>query len=109
MPNPGPRKPFTLPELQKLCFETAKAKGWCDPSPSVIEQLCLIHSEISEALEELRNGRSETEIYYEGDKPCGFIIELADTQIRLADLAYRVGGDLDEAVYIKNKYNQSRP
>lgn len=70
-------------------------------------KLALIHSEISEALEEYRSGRLECR-KSEG-KPEGFAIELADAVIRIADLCGRLGIDLDEAIRIKTEYNRSRP
>lgn len=42
-------------------------------------------------------------------KPEGFMIELADVVIRIADLAYLVGGDLEAAIAEKHEYNRTRP
>lgn len=104
---------------------------------AITEKLDLIHSEISEALEELRKGRDPLEIYYslttkeDGremvdhfvnqqfvkvhgvDKPTlkpeGFLVELADAVIRIGDLAFLLGGDLQAAVEEKHEYNRTRP
>lgn len=44
-------------------------------------------------------------------KPEGFVVELADAMIRIADLAYLVGGrsELVEALAVKHEYNATRP
>lgn len=41
-------------------------------------------------------------------KPCGFPSELADIVIRVGDLAFRLGIDLEKAVEEKMKYNRTR-
>jgi NTP pyrophosphatase (non-canonical NTP hydrolase) len=41
-------------------------------------------------------------------KPCGFPSELADIIIRVGDLAYRYGIDLEKAIEEKMKYNATR-
>lgn len=74
-------------------------------------KLALIHSEVSEALEELRN--PEQSIYRgrrrEDGKPEGFGSELADIVIRVADLAHGLGLSLGAEVASKMKYNAGRP
>jgi NTP pyrophosphatase (non-canonical NTP hydrolase) len=65
--------------------------------PDVPEMLCLIHSEVSEALEEHRNGGKNIKV------------ELADIIIRTCQLAYRLGIGLDGAVQEKMDYNDTRP
>jgi NTP pyrophosphatase (non-canonical NTP hydrolase) len=73
---------------------------------TIPEKLCLIHSEVSEALEDYRNGNLQAD--YEGSKPVGFPSELADILIRVFDLAGALGIDLDKAVAEKMSYNQTR-
>lgn len=114
-----------LNELCKKAYENAKSKGWWDEERSFGEQIALMHSELSEALEEYRKGHDITEGYYtcknksnhcHGDcnkcidaKPEGIPVELADVLIRIFDTCGRYGIDLDRAVEMKMKYNETRP
>lgn len=75
---------MTIKELQEESFECARQHGWHDPV-HVPEKLVLIHSEVSEALEDYRNDNMD--LYFQNTKPCGFGSELADIMIRVADLA----------------------
>lgn len=102
---------MTINELVKEVHELAKSKGWYDDkeSDNVPTKIALIHSEVSEALEEFRNGKMGT-WYKEGSaKPEGFDIELADVVIRIMDLCGRLGIDLEKAVLTKHEYNKTRP
>lgn len=73
----------------------------------VAEKLALIHSEISEALEEYRS-HGEFGNRLDDGKPEGFVIELADAVIRIADLCGALGLNLASAVERKHKYNETR-
>jgi NTP pyrophosphatase (non-canonical NTP hydrolase) len=89
----------------------------------IASRIALITSELSEALEEV--GRGRMELYFKDAdnlqdrneyltnngalKPEGFGIELADVFLRLVDLAYSTGIDLDKMVRLKHNYNKTRP
>lgn len=110
---------MSLNKLAEKIHATAVAKGWWNNNHhrNIPEALALVHSEVSEALEEYRNAREGDDldaIYYTGDadakpKPEGFAIELADIIIRVLDLAQGLGIDLDLALKEKMEYNETRP
>ncbi len=126
----------TIKQLVADSYQNAKDKGWHDPGmeKSVGDDIALMHSELSEALEDFREGRGVREVYYQyksggivvsvsaleaeemkerGDttslKPCGIPIELADVLIRIFDFAGKHGVDLEAAVEKKMAYNATRP
>lgn len=106
----------TITELITDAHETATSKGWWedrDPVEKIPEQIALMHSELSEALEEYRNGNMEhlepPYTYYQSDgKPEGFGIELADCMIRIFDTCGALGIDLNECLRDKMAYNETR-
>lgn len=104
--------PFWVPELADLArairFNSSK-KGFKVAARIVHEKMLLAVGEICEAQEELRNGHGFTEVYYNGAKPEGFPIEIADAIIRLLDLCAGLKIDIVEAIRIKCEYNTTRP
>ena len=71
----------------------------------VAEKLCLIHSEISEAMEGHRKGLSDDKLPHR----LQIEVELADAAIRIADLAGALGLDLGGAIAEKIRFNAQRP
>jgi len=103
---------MNINDLVAESHERAVRKGFYDPPPSIEQRLCLIHSEVSEALEAFRDGDMETSaISAPGatPKPCGFPSELADIVIRVCDLAGHLNIDLAAEIRAKSDYNESRP
>jgi NTP pyrophosphatase (non-canonical NTP hydrolase) len=70
----------------------------------VAQKLCLVHSEISEAMEGHRKGLMDDKLTH---RPM-IEVELADALIRICDLAGAMGLDLGGAVAEKMAYNAQR-
>lgn len=68
-----------------MVYKTACEHGWHETKREFTEIICLIHSELSEALEELRKPGDHDLYYGENGKPEGFYIEMADCAIRILD------------------------
>ena len=103
-----------LRDIQKAVWRTAEEHDWHKDDDNIPVKLVMIHSEVSEALEEYRNTPPECEVSYlyysaDSDKPQGFGVELADIVIRVLDLAEMLGMDLTDLILTKMEYNRSRP
>ena|SRR5260221_246148 len=104
---------LTMSELIKESYETAVEKGWWAEGEgtdrSIGMALMLMVSELSEALEEHRNGKALDEIWYQPNgKPEGIPVELADVMIRIADLVGHYKMPLERALREKLAYNKTR-
>ena len=87
-------------------------KGFDSGSDNLPEKLMLIVSELAEAMEELRNPRiwqRNNYVYFVGDKPDGFAIELIDALIRLLDLCAALRIDVASGLALKMNFNAGRP
>lgn len=102
---------LTITHATEKAYQNAVSKGWHDTPRQPAELIALMHSELSEALEELRNGRPVQEIYYNrgSKKPEGVPVELADCVIRIMDFCGLHKIDLAEAITIKMDFNETRP
>lgn len=123
-----------LNELAKEVFQNAKNKGFHDTEHNIGQMLCLIHSEVSEALEahrvdkfaikshnmthnidldQLSSSPSTSEILYFKQEfsvavKNSFEDELADVIIRVLDLCAYKNIDIDKHVRLKMLYNSFR-
>jgi hypothetical protein len=106
---PSQVKYSSLNTLGDHALEIALSKGFSSGVDNVSEKLMLTVAELAEALEELRDGRDTNEIYFKGEKPEGFPVEMADAIIRILQLTAAFGIDMDAAVRMKMEYNMTRP
>ena len=104
-----------IADLCDQSFATAKAHGFWQGRRTFAEKIALMHSELSEALEEARDVVFDLDKWgYEddclgGDKPVGVAVELADCLIRIFDACGSWDIPLAEALLVKMKYNEQRP
>ena len=83
--------------LAREIHENARKHGWWDTRRPVPELLCLVHSEVSEALEA-----------YRISDELNFREELADILIRVCDMAEGLGIDIEREVLAKHEINRKR-
>ncbi len=89
---------MNIKQWQKEVYELSIEKGWRYRDYTIPTLLCLIHSEVSEALEAYRDGYQED-----------IAGELADIAIRLFEMAEARKIDLEYWIEKKHKINKNRP
>ena len=100
-------------------WRTAEATGWHhydeeNPKRTPSDAVALFHSEITEAFNEWRDGHEIDHIYFDeekDDKPEGFLVELADEVIRIAEYVEEEGltNMFCYVMELKLAYNTTRP
>lgn len=102
-----------IEKMCNACHQAALNGGWWHDlftgedmrgKRNVGEMLCLIHSEVSEAMEGHRKKLMDDKLPH---RPM-IEVELADAMIRIADLAGGMGYDLAGALVEKLEYNRTR-
>lgn len=125
---------MTLQEMIAEAYSNSKDHGFHDGEEVMnseyvqMSKIALMHSELSEALEEVRDGSSETRYVHtnkdnipfvnksatcDGNpgKPIGLLSEYADVLIRVFDEIGRLNRaeEFEKVLITKMQYNRSRP
>jgi NTP pyrophosphatase (non-canonical NTP hydrolase) len=122
----------TIAELQARVHGIARDKGWWDRERTIGDLIALMHSELTEALEEYREGRAPADVYYtcqeiDSDgrvickvraesraeirpgtlvRPEGVAVQLGDCLIRILDFCGHWDIDLESLLEQKIDYNE---
>lgn len=106
MPNKTELESCTIDAMIRDVHQIAVEHGWWEDKRNDAECIALMHSELSEALEAMRNNRPNDEKLPEYDK---VTVELADCIIRIFDFAGARDLNLVGALNAKIEFNRNRP
>lgn len=94
-------------EIADVLRDTHVLNGWDVFDNNFLGNIALVHSELSEAVEEFRSGNPQ--LYYAKDgKPEGVAVELVDAMIRIINILYAMDVDVPMIIDHKNRYNRTR-
>lgn len=93
-----------IDDVQDMCHGLAKEAGWWVKPREIGTLLCLVHSEISEAMEGARKDSMDDHLPYRK----ALEVELADAMIRIMDISGAYNLDLGGAIAEKLAYNTER-
>lgn len=88
----------SIADMAKEIHKNAITKGWWEEKRNIPELLCLVHSEVSEALEAYRIHDMKN-----------FAEELADVIIRVFDMAEGLNINIQDEILSKHDKNKKRP
>lgn len=98
-------------ELAQICYSASYRAGWHTDlktgeklDRNKAEMICLMHSELSEAMEGIRKNLMDDKLPHRKMAE----VELADAMIRILDFAGMMGYDLGGAMQEKLAYNAER-
>lgn len=94
----------SIQELQNRIHQQNKDMGWWDNPREIGTLLCLVHSEISEAMEGARKNLMDDHLPHRSMLE----VELADAVIRILDIGGANGLDIEGAINEKIAYNRQR-
>lgn len=97
-----------LYDLQDQIHKTTVEKKWWDPhGPTKAEALLLVHSELGEATQALREDENQPSEHI--PEYSAIEEELADVVIRVLDLSRGFNWDVVGAIIAKMEFNKTRP
>lgn len=94
-----------LQRIAQECHDCSVHKGWYQQPRDELHLIALIHSELSECVEALRNGHPIDKHLPHLGAP---VVELADAVIRIFDMAVRYDWPIGQAIIEKMRYNWTR-
>lgn len=117
---------WSLNAFAEAVHENAVAHGWWNTPPTFPEIVAMCHCELSEALQQYRDGGALVQTCAECEhkqackedgvpltnercKPEGIAVEMIDCVLRILDWCAAEGVDVEKLLRTKHRYNIGRP